>query len=179
MDSFTIPSILITDDDRSFRDTVRQTLEPYGYRLSMAADGEEALRILQSDDVHLLLLDMHMPRLTGIQTVDYPPLCADIGRQVVDGRADFGIVIGGSGSGEQIASNKVRGVRAALCHCLFTTEIARAHNDANVLVMGAKVVTPDLAEDITATWLATSFKGGRHQRRVDQIAALERGEPLV
>jgi len=115
----------------------------------------------------------------GTETVDYPPLCADIGRQVVDRHADFGIVIGGSGSGEQIASNKVRGVRAALCHCLFTTEIARAHNDANVLVMGAKVVTPDLAEDITATWLATSFKGGRHQRRVDQIAALERGEPLV
>ena len=69
MDRFTIPSILITDDDPSFRDTVRQTLEPYGYHLSLAADGEEALRILQSDDVHLLLLDMHMPKLTGIQTV--------------------------------------------------------------------------------------------------------------
>ena len=113
------------------------------------------------------------------ETVDYPPLCADVGRQVVDGHADFGIVLGGSGSGESIACNKIRGVRAALCHCLFTTEIARAHNDANVLVMGAKVVTPELAEDIVATWLATSFKGGRHQRRLDQVAALERGEPLV
>ena len=70
MACLTIPSILITDDDVSFRDTVRQTLEPYGYRLSLAADGEEALRILQNDDVHLLLLDMHMPKLTGLETVE-------------------------------------------------------------------------------------------------------------
>jgi CheY-like chemotaxis protein len=70
MAALTIPSILITDDDVSFRDTVRQTLEPYGYRLSLAADGEEALSILQNNDVHLLLLDMHMPKLTGIETVE-------------------------------------------------------------------------------------------------------------
>jgi len=107
---------------------------------------------------------------------DYPPLCADVGAQVVDGGADFGVILGGSGCGEQIAANKVRGVRATLCHCVFTAEIARAHNDANVLVMGAKVVAPDLAERIMAVWLATAFKGGRHQRRVDQISAIERGE---
>lgn len=70
MTALTIPSILITDDDLSFRDTIRQMLEPYGYRLSLAADGEEALRILQNDDVHLLLLDMHMPKLSGIETVE-------------------------------------------------------------------------------------------------------------
>ena len=69
MAALTIPSILITDDDRSFRDTIRQTLEPYGYRLTLAADGEEALRILQNEDVHLLLLDMHMPKLSGLETV--------------------------------------------------------------------------------------------------------------
>jgi ribose 5-phosphate isomerase B len=113
------------------------------------------------------------------EVADYPPLCADIGARVVNGQDDFGIILGGSGSGEQIAANKVRGVRAALCHCVFTAEIARAHNDANVLVMGAKVVADDLAERILAVWLATSFKGGRHQQRVDQIAALERGESLV
>jgi ribose 5-phosphate isomerase B len=62
---------------------------------------------------------------------------------------------------------------------VFTAEIARAHNDANVLVMGAKVVAPDLAERIMAVWLATAFKGGRHQLRVDQISAIERGESLV
>jgi ribose 5-phosphate isomerase B len=98
---------------------------------------------------------------------------------VVDGHADFGVILGGSGCGEQIAANKVRGVRAALCHCVFTAEIARAHNDANVLVMGAKVVAPDLATRIFAVWLSTQFKGGRHQVRVDQIAALERGESLT
>lgn len=109
---------------------------------------------------------------------DYPPLCADVGDQVVHGPADFGIILGGSGCGEQIAANKVRGARAALCHCVFTAEIARAHNNANILVMGAKVVAPDLAERILDVWLATSFKGGRHQVRVDQISAMEAGEPL-
>jgi ribose 5-phosphate isomerase B len=114
----------------------------------------------------------------GTETVDYPLLCADVGRQVVDGHADRGIIVGGSGSGEQIACNKIRGVRAGLCHDLFTAEIARAHNDTNMLVMGAKVIAPELAEQITSLWLTTAFKGGRHQRRLDMIAALERGELL-
>jgi ribose 5-phosphate isomerase B len=113
------------------------------------------------------------------EIVDYPRLCADVGTRVVNGVDDFGIILGGSGSGEQIAANKIRGVRAALCHCVFTAEIARAHNDANVLVMGAKVVAPELAERILTVWLATQFKGGRHQLRVDQINALERGESLL
>jgi ribose 5-phosphate isomerase B len=113
------------------------------------------------------------------EVADYPPLCADVGFQVVNGADDFGVILGGSGCGEQIAANKIHGVRAALCHCVFTAEIARAHNDANVLVMGAKVVAPELAERILTVWLATSFKGGRHQHRVDQISALERGESLI
>ena len=112
----------------------------------------------------------------GEETVDYPPLCADVGHRVAGGDADRGIVIGGSGSGEQIACNKIPGVRAGLCHDLYITRIARTNNDANVLVMGAKVIAPALAEVITETWLSTSFTGGRHQRRLDQIAALERGE---
>jgi ribose 5-phosphate isomerase B len=114
----------------------------------------------------------------GSEAVDYPPLCAAIGRQVVRGAADRGIMIGGTGSGEQMACNKVPGVRAGICHDLFTTEIARAHNDANVLILGAKIVAPALAEMIAALWLATPFKGGRHQERLDQIAAIERGERL-
>ena len=113
------------------------------------------------------------------EVADYPPLCADVGNRVVDGDDDFGVILGGSGCGEQMAANKVRGVRAALCHCVFTAEIARAHNDANVLVMGAKVAAPDLAERSLTVWLATQFKGGRHQLRVDQISAIERGESLV
>ncbi len=112
----------------------------------------------------------------GTATVDYPPLCADVGRRVAGGYADRGIVIGGTGSGEQIACNKVPGVRAGLCHDLFIARIARTNNDANVLVMGANIVAPVLALAITEAWLTTPFTGGRHQLRLDQIAALERGE---
>lgn len=111
---------------------------------------------------------------TGI--VDYPPLCADIGRQVVAGQAERGIVIGGTGGGEAIACNKIRGIRAGLCHSVFLAEISSGHNNTNVLVLGAKVVSPAEAVEITATWLTTPFKGERHQQRLDQIAALERGE---
>src|SRR5919112_3533516 len=115
----------------------------------------------------------------GDEVVDYPPLCEDACRRVLDGHADFAIVVGGSGSGEAIACNKLRGIRAGLCLDLFVAEIARANNNANVLVTGAKVVSPELAEQIVAKWLATSFRGERHQRRLDQIAALERGESLI
>jgi len=114
----------------------------------------------------------------GDATVDYPPLCAAVGKKVTSGAADRGIVLGGSGSGEQMACNKIPGVRAGVCHDLFTTEIARAHNDANVLIIGTKIVAPALAELITALWLKTPFKGGQHARRLEQIAALERGESL-
>jgi ribose 5-phosphate isomerase B len=115
----------------------------------------------------------------GDEVVDYPPLCEDVCRRVLDGHADFAIVIGGSGSGEAIACNKIRGIRAALVLDLFVAEIARANNDANVLVTGAKVVEPELMEQILETWLATDFRGERHQQRLDQIAALERGESLI
>jgi ribose 5-phosphate isomerase B len=115
----------------------------------------------------------------GEEVVDYPPLCEDVCRRVLDGHADFALVVGGSGSGEAIACNKLPGIRAALCLDLFVAEIARANNDANVLVTGAKVVSPELAEQIVEKWLATSVRGERHQQRLDQIAALERGESLL
>ena len=105
---------------------------------------------------------------------DYPPICAAVGRTVVEGRADLGVVLGGSGQGEQIAANKVPGVRAALCNDLFTARLSRQHNDANVLAIGARIVAPELAREILTVWLATAFEGGRHQRRIEQIAALER-----
>jgi ribose 5-phosphate isomerase B len=108
------------------------------------------------------------------ESVDYPPFCAAVGREVRDGRADLGIVLGGSGQGEQLAANKVRGVRAALCNDLYTAKMARAHNDANVLSMGARVVGLGLAEEIVATFLSTPFEGGRHARRVEQLAELEK-----
>ena len=105
--------------------------------------------------------------------VDYPPICAAVGRSVHDGDAAVGIVIGGSGQGEQLSANKVQGVRAALCNDLYTARLARAHNDANVLSVGARVVGRGLADEILATFLATPFDGGRHAHRVAQIAALE------
>jgi ribose 5-phosphate isomerase B len=108
------------------------------------------------------------------EPVDYPPICIAVAQAVVDGRADRGIVLGGSGQGEQIAANKVVGVRAALCNDLYTARLSREHNDANVLSIGGRIVAPALADEIVVLWLKTSFDGGRHQRRLDQIAAAER-----
>lgn len=110
------------------------------------------------------------------ESVDYPPFCAAVGRAVRDGRAEVGIVLGGSGQGEQLAANKVRGVRAALCNDLYTARMARAHNDANVLSIGARVVGTGLAEEILALFLVTPFEGGRHANRVAQIMAIEADE---
>ncbi len=105
---------------------------------------------------------------------DYPPICAEVARLVVGGQAARGILIGGSGQGEQIAANKVRGARAALCNDLYTARMSREHNDANVLAMGGRIVAFGLADEIVALWLNTPFEGGRHQRRVDQITAIEK-----
>ena len=107
------------------------------------------------------------------ESVDYPAFCAAAARSVRDGDADFGIVIGGSGQGEQLAANKVRGVRAALCNELYTARMAREHNDANVLSIGARVVGVGLAEAVVDLFLSTAFEGGRHARRVAQLSELE------
>ena len=92
------------------------------------------------------------------------------------GDAERGIVLGGSGQGEQIAANKVHGVRAALCNDLYTARMSREHNDANVLSMGGRIVADGLASEILELWLTTDFEGGRHERRVAQIADIEREE---
>ncbi len=110
------------------------------------------------------------------ESVDYPPICAAVGRTVRDGDVDLGIVIGGSGQGEQLAANKVRGVRAALCNDLYTARMARQHNDANVLSIGGRVVGIGLAEEILALFLDTPFEGGRHARRVEQLMQIELDE---
>ena len=113
---------------------------------------------------------------TSEEPVDYPPFCAAAARAVVRGDAECGVVLGGSGQGEQIAANKVVGARAALCHDEWMAEMARRHNDANVLAMGGRVVAAARAESILDTFLSTPFEGGRHARRVAQIEDLERGE---
>jgi ribose 5-phosphate isomerase B len=113
------------------------------------------------------------------EPVDYPLYCAAVARAVVRGEADAGIVLGGSGQGEQISANKVHGTRAALCNDLYTARMARQHNNANVLSIGARIVAPELAEEITQIFLDTQFEGGRHQRRIDEISELEQQENRV
>jgi ribose 5-phosphate isomerase B len=110
------------------------------------------------------------------EPVDYPGFCAAAGRAVARAEADRGIVLGGSGQGEQIAANKVHGVRAALCNDLFTARLGRQHNNANVLAMGARIVAPQLAYEILQIFLETPFDGGRHVARLEQISAIEREE---
>jgi ribose 5-phosphate isomerase B len=127
---------------------------------------------------HLIALlsgdhDVHDLGTDSTEPADYPVYCAAVGRAVRDGAAELGIVLGGSGQGEQLAANKVRGVRAALCNDLYTARLARAHNDANVLSIGARVVGTGLADEIVATFLSTPFDGGRHARRVAMITELE------
>jgi len=107
------------------------------------------------------------------EPVDYPPICAAAARAVVAGRADVGVVVGGSGQGEAIAANKVRGARAALCHDEHSARLARAHNDANLLSLGARIVAGELACDILAVFLATPFDGGRHLTRLHEITGIE------
>ncbi len=108
--------------------------------------------------------------------VDYPAFIAAAAHAVGNGECERAIVIGGSGQGEQIAANKVHGVRAALCHDLFLAGLSRMHNDANVLSMGGRVVAPAYAREIVRVWLDTGFEGGRHVPRLEQIASIERGE---
>lgn len=124
-------------------------------------------------------VDDRSPDVSREETVDYPPLCEDVCRRVLDGEADFAIVVGGGGSGETIACNKLRGIRAVACPTVWQSEIARGNNDANVLVLGAKVVDGELAEQILDAWLRTQFKGAEHARRLALIARLEAGESLL
>lgn len=110
------------------------------------------------------------------EPVDYPPICADVARQVAQGDADRGVVLGGSGQGEQISANKIHGIRAALCNDLYAAKYSRLHNDANVLSIGGRVVGTGLADEILQTWFATEFQGGRHIPRIDQIKEIEESQ---
>ncbi|MBI4577651.1 MAG: ribose 5-phosphate isomerase B [Planctomycetes bacterium] len=112
----------------------------------------------------------------GEGPVDYPVYAERVGRAVAEGRAELGIALCGTGIGASIAANKVRGVRAALCHDPHTAEMSRRHNDANVLCMGGRLHDPEALEAIARVWLATPFEGGRHQRRLDLIRHLEEGD---
>lgn len=146
---------------------------------TVAIGADHAGFALKQHLITVLEGDGHAVRDCGTgstESVDYPPICAAVGRLVASGGADRGVVLGGSGQGEQIAANKVHGVRAALCNDLYLARMSREHNDANVLAIGGRVVADALAAEILRLWLVTPFEGGRHQRRLDQITALEQEE---
>lgn len=108
-------------------------------------------------------------------SVDYAPIAAKAARAVAAGQADFGVLVCSTGIGISMAANKVKGIRAALCTNEFCAEMTRRHNNANILCMGGKVVDSATARKLVDIFLNTPFEGGRHQRRIDQIAQIEEG----
>ena len=148
----------------------------YTRRVRIAIGSDHAGYALKQFLQHVLKQQGHEVADHGTHSedpVDYPPICAGVARAVVGGDADLGVVLGGSGQGEQMAANKVHGARAALCNDLYTARMARSHNDANVLSLGARIVAPALAEEILGVFVETPFDGGRHQKRLEQIANIE------
>lgn len=121
-------------------------------------------------------IDYHDFGTHSEESVDYPDFARPVAEGVASGDYDRGILVCGTGIGMSIAANKVKGVRAALCHDCFSAKATREHNDSNVLCLGERVVGRGLALEIAQIWLGTEFAGDRHQRRIDKITALEGGE---
>lgn len=107
-------------------------------------------------------------------SVDYPDYALPVANDVVAGKVDRGILICGTGIGMSIAANKVNGIRCALVHDVFSAKATREHNDTNILAMGERVIGAGLAREIVSAWLGTAFEGGRHERRVEKMMALEK-----
>lgn len=110
---------------------------------------------------------------TNGEPCDYPVMAEKLCGEITSGNCEKGILICGTGIGMSIAANKIKGIRAALCADSFSTKYTRLHNDANVMCMGARTLGPGLANELAEIFLTTEFEGGRHQRRVDLITALE------
>ncbi len=109
------------------------------------------------------------------ESVDYPDFGEKVARSVAEGSVERGILICGTGIGMSIVANKFPGIRAALCNELFSAKMSRLHNDANVLVMGGRIIGKDLAKEIVRTWVTTPFEHGRHMNRLKKITLIERG----
>jgi ribose 5-phosphate isomerase B len=140
-----------------------------GYQLKEIIKGRLADSGVEVDDLGT----------TSDASVDYPDYAAAVADRVASGASDRGILICGTGIGMAISANKVHGIRAASVESLEAARLSRAHNDANVLTLGARITPADLALGIVQTFLATPFDGGRHQRRIDKITALENRHPDV
>ena len=147
------PRIAIGSDHAGFsvKETIRKYLESAGYAVSDLGTSSE-------------------------ESVDYPDYGKAVGERVVSQQADLGIAVCGTGIGISIAANKVPGIRAALAHDVNTARLAREHNDANVLALGGRIVTGEAAIEMVKVFLATAYLGGRHQRRLDKITAIEKEE---
>lgn len=129
---------------------------------------EEVKRVLQEMQIEVEDVGTY-----GTEAVDYPDIAAMVAERVVSGEAARGIVLCGTGIGISIAANKIKGIRAALCHDVFSAKMSREHNDANVLAMGERVIGVGPAREIVKAWVTAEFTGGRHERRVNKISALE------
>lgn len=103
------------------------------------------------------------------EPIDYPSIAKEVANLIADKKFERGILICGSGLGVAIAANKVKGIRAVTCNETYSAKMSRAHNDANILTLGGRVIGPDLACDIVKIWLETPFDGGRHQKRIDML----------
>ena len=152
-DSLTKPRVVIGSDHAGFsvKEIIRKHLESTGYAVCDLGTSSE-------------------------ESVDYPDYGKAVGEHVVSKHADLGIAVCGTGIGISIAANKVPGVRAALAHDVNTACLAREHNDANVLALGGRIVTGEAAIEMVQVFLTTAYLGGRHQRRLDKIAQIEKEE---
>ncbi|HEU4962414.1 MAG TPA: ribose 5-phosphate isomerase B [Bacilli bacterium] len=143
-------------------------------KIAIAADhGGYLLKEQVKKKLEAMNLEFHDFGTDSEESVDYPDYGIKVAEAVAGGEYDRGILICGTGLGMMIVANKVPGIRCALLHDTFSAKATREHNDANVMAMGARVIGPGLAEDIVELWLTTDFSGGRHQKRLDKIGAIE------
>jgi ribose 5-phosphate isomerase B len=139
--------------------------------------GDHAGVLLKADIARLLLELGHEVRDLGTNSpepVDYPDFCIAVAEMVARGEAERGIIFGGTGNGEAMAANKVVGIRCAVVHDVTTARLARFHNDANMISLGARIVGSEVAKEIVRTFLSTAFEGGRHIPRIEKISRYER-----
>lgn len=157
--------------------TLRPPVPVSPRRVAIGSDhgGYELKEILKRAILEEMGWEVHDCGTHSTEAVDYPDFAAAVAREVASGRAARGIVIDAAGIGSTMAANKIPGARCALCHDDATVRNCREHNDANVLALGARVVNRGLATKLVRLFLSTSFGGGRHERRVQKIMALERG----
>ena len=144
-------------------------------KIAIASDhgGFELKEVLKA---FLLSLSVEVMDLgtSSEESVDYPDFGIQVSERVSRGEVERGVLVCGAGIGMSVVANKFPRVRAALVHDLFSARLSREHNDANILVLGGRIVGKDLAREIVRVWLDTPFAGGRHQKRLDKIAVLEK-----